>query len=238
MARKPNTEGYWPQPSSPTSPPVINFYFSRVVGDTIQDGVSCTGFATLWQFGVFLRRVLENVEIVSKVVGPWGTCIEYLVPKRLDPDGFPTRTMRFRGRWGLKTLEELMELSERFKDRDLPYNDDNWVRQCRGESLRSYTAYMAGVERFAMPVETPTDPAPVVAPAPRDKTPSRPRQPRGDGTITLASLCDGSGVEPKHVRVVLRSKSIEKPASGWDFEPGDARIAIVEEIIQSLKGKK
>jgi hypothetical protein len=230
-------EDEWPQPSSPTSPPVVNWYFGRVIGETLQETFVCN-FRNYWQLGVFLRHVLKDAEDIELTEGPWGTTIDYIIPRERDPDGRPVKIIRMRGRFGVKSYDEIMAVSEKFADREIPYKISEWVRLSRGSAeWQSMRDYDAKIEPKNMPV-SPTPPPERPAHAPRVKNPSKPRAERTAGAVTLAVLCAGTGIEPRDVRVELRKQKVEKPPAGWEFDENDGRIFTVKKIIEALKGKK
>lgn len=69
------------------------------------------------------------------------------------------------------------------------------------------------------------------------REPSAPRAPRApkvsrDGLVTLATLCEEIGMEPRDARMILRKKFASKPDAGWAWPETEA------DTIRKLLSKK
>lgn len=124
-------------------------------------------------------------------------------------------SLRFQGRIVGATVADALSAA---RNVTLPRHEIPWVHWSRG-------MVRAAPEPLAIATETAPKP-------PRE--PAVPRVARSTSAITLAALCATAKVEPKLVRVELRKAQITRPEAGWEFEPGDERIAQVEKIIKGM----
>ena len=58
-----------------------------------------------------------------------------------------------------------------------------------------------------------------------------PKKVNKDGIITLQNICDELGVEGRIARRKLRSSTITKPGTSWEWAADHADIALVKELI-------
>ena len=216
-------EAEWPEVSSPRAPPLCNFYFDRMIGDTRQGEVRCTGFRTFWQLGVYVRSFLADGALISCEDKENESELVYEVVLERDADGNPIRTRRFWARINGCTYQQAMKVSEGKSPEELPWSVDQWRRQARGE------AGVAKVNVAAAPTKPDID-----RPAREPKAPKAPRASR-DGMITVASMCEEAGVEPSKVRDLLRKRKVAKPDSGWAYAKGDPALGTIADVIAAVK---
>jgi hypothetical protein len=58
-----------------------------------------------------------------------------------------------------------------------------------------------------------------------------------ESTITLAEICKGLKIEPRHARRVLRKEAVSVEGSRWVWKKGSSELAKVTSLLRSIKSK-
>lgn len=216
----------WPIPAAPTHPGKIGLYYGRWIGGAVQNVHYCNWMSE-WQAGVFLRRLLDEAELLEQWPDdnpPAGTQFTFLVVTEKDAQGEPMKSRTIWGRLVGVTFDEAMEASEKKADEELPYVENMTLNAVMGYGFTSRReVYRA-----------PNTATPEPRRERKERAPSTPR-PRGDNVTTLQELCADEKVEPKDVRGLLRKRGIEKPDGGWAWPKGDDRIGGIMDVIKAVK---
>ena len=223
----------WPAPSSPTAPPTVNWYFTRLVGDTPQNDMRATGWLHTWQAGAFLSSLFNVAEQVSCDDSGEGKLAESVIVYEhvleRDADGEPMRSRRFQGRIVGCTYSDAIKAFKKHGDIELPPSAQQWLDQSLGRSSTPKAIVTPPAEAKDAP-ETPRKQR-------REKPvgDAPPRAPKDGNLVTVAALAEEHGVIPGKVRDLLRKRNVPKPTGGWTYAKDDPALGAIMDVIKAVK---
>lgn len=105
------------------------------------------------------------------------------------------------------TIEDLFEyeLSKEENDFELPEPYSTHAKNIL--EGKPFTTSQPNTESAERPTREPREPS-------EPRTPRTPKSSR-DGLVTLATICEEIGIEPRDARMILRKKFASKPDAGW-----------------------